>query len=759
MSFLTGSQPRVIPEFTGLQVNTSVQVIPIPIIYGSPKIPINLIYYNGFQAKLASQGDGGGKGILTGGKGGSQQVEYFATVILALGEGLIPKVLMIFQDQEVWTPATFPTNGAFYFGGDGVSAPWSYITANWPQDARTYKNTAYYGFSNGQLDSSATVPQINLVVQGLLAGTSPLNNSIVHITTGQYDSNGNPISFIGDISLGDADADPAQVIYDYLTNSRYGATFPIAFIDTTSLFTSTSGFNPLIGDSALSTYCQAIGLAWSVVLNNAESANSRLERWSKNLNVAPVWNGAKLRFIPYWDAFNSNNPGWDSTNGVAKKYFSPFLSPIVTITLDQILQSEDKGEDPITWSRKDPLEVYNTVRIDFKDRANFWNDAPIEAKDEAHIELFGPRIDNIGLADEFSLSTYANTAAQMLLRRNIAVLRNFTWKMGPLWGWLDPMDVVAIPDPSNYSSTLLVRLTSIEDDESENITVMAEEFTPGSQSPTIIPVSPTTPPNMGLSNIPASVSTTPVMFAPTLDMLTSTGFAGPQWVFGASGARNGILDPMWGGVNIWVSLDNISYQWIGTLTGASTIGTITAPLPGYGGANPDIIDILTVNLSESDGGLPTVSDQAAVAGYTTCVLQDASGFEILMYTTATLVGPFTYALTGLYRGFYGTTPRFFGAGSRFLYIGGAITGVGLNSATSFFEVALPPAYVGKTFWVKPQSFNIFNTTTQELIDTVAYQYVATSPTPVPPAPPPLIAPTYRRRIGLKSVAGPRRKRN
>src|SRR5579859_4339073 len=160
MRNLFGSTPKVIPEFTGLQVNTSVQVLPIPIAYGSPRMSINLIYFNGFQSKLVKQ-SGGGKGILGGGKGGANQVEYFATIIMALGEGLIPEIKIIYQDQEVWTPDTFPTNGAFYFGGDGVSPPWSFVEANWPQDARTYKDTAYYGFSNAQLDSSATVPQIN----------------------------------------------------------------------------------------------------------------------------------------------------------------------------------------------------------------------------------------------------------------------------------------------------------------------------------------------------------------------------------------------------------------------------------------------------------------------------------------------------------------------------------------------------------------------------------------------------------------------
>src|SRR5882762_2002902 len=97
MSFLFGSTPKVIPEFTGLQVNTAVQVLPVPIIYGAARVPINLIYYNGFNVQNVQAS--GGKGVLTGGKGGGTIVEYFATIILAIGEGIIPGVYIIYQDQ------------------------------------------------------------------------------------------------------------------------------------------------------------------------------------------------------------------------------------------------------------------------------------------------------------------------------------------------------------------------------------------------------------------------------------------------------------------------------------------------------------------------------------------------------------------------------------------------------------------------------------------------------------------------------------
>ncbi len=91
---------------------------------------------------------------------------------MAVGEGVVNNVRVIYQDQAVYTPGDYPTNGAFFFIGDDTQAPWSFIEGNWPQDARGYKDTAYYGFPNAQLDSSATVPQISLVASGPSSGSS-----------------------------------------------------------------------------------------------------------------------------------------------------------------------------------------------------------------------------------------------------------------------------------------------------------------------------------------------------------------------------------------------------------------------------------------------------------------------------------------------------------------------------------------------------------------------------------------------------------
>jgi hypothetical protein len=731
MAFLFQSTPKIIPEFTGLQVNTSVQVLPIPIIWGAPRCSVNLIYYNGFNVQKKPTSSG--KGILTGGKT-SQQVEYFATLILAIGEGVLDTPYIIFQDAGAYIPSNYPGSISWFTGTD-TQMPWSVVVAKWPADARPYKDTAYIAVDNGQIDSSATIPQVNIVPRGLLSHTSPLQNTTINITTGQYDANGKPISYIGPIQLQDVDADPAAVIYDFLTNSRYGAGFPSALIDGAALFTSSAGFTPT-GDAALSTYCQAVGLAWSVILNNVEPGNSVLERWTKNMTVAGVWNGALLRFIPYWDSPVSANPGYDSGNPLAigVKYFVPSVPTVVTLTLDHILESDKPDEPPIKFSRKNPWDVYNHVRMNFRDRMNFFNDNSAEVQNEPLVEAYGPRVDTIGQADEYSLFAYANVAVQITLARFTSIRRTFTFKLSPVWGFLDPMDVVSIPDPTDWTKSVLVRIQSITDDTEENSTVEAEEFRPGLISPASVailnPIA-TAPPNQGAINAPVFSAARPVMFEPTSAMLTATGRAVPAGIIGTTGLVGGVFDPNWGGVKVWVSLDDLSYQYAGTLVGPSQYGSLSAPLPPAGST-------LSVDLRLSNATLGSYSAAAASMGASLCVVQDASGWELVAYTTATLTGPNQFNLTGLYRGMYGTTARLFALGSQFLFVG---------KGANVFEDALPPQYVGTTIWVKLQSFNVFLGYEQPLSDCLPWEYVPGGTTPPARLPPMIRADVGRRRGG------------
>ncbi len=687
------------PELTGLQIQTAVNVLPIPIVYGAPRIPMNVIYVNGFKA--VAQKQSGGKGLLSGGKsGGTTGYKYFATFIGAFCEGTVGQLIVIFDDQQTYTPTTAPPGKVFQlFTGTPTQVPWTVVSGTWPSDAFAYKDTAYCGFYNWPLDSTATIPQLNVVLQGVFTATSPLNLYTAPNATTWF-----------------LDADPAQCILDFLTNATYGAGFPSSLIDTTTLLTGSGGLNPAVGDAALSTYCQAVGLAWSVVINNAEPASSILERWCKNLVVAPVWTGYSLKFIPYYDSFIGTNPGWNSGAGIPLKYYAPNIPVLVDLTDDDFIQTS-QGDDPLIATRSDVIDVKNTVRIDFRDRYNLFNDNVSEAKDENLIDVVGPRIDRVGTADEFSFLGYASLSAQLQLQRNVAIRNTYSFKLGMRFCWLDPMDIVTITDATLGLSKFAVRIRSIEEDEKGILTILAEEFPAGAASATVFAHQTNTPPTSLQFNLVPPLVNTPIIFEPTNLMLTAESEPVPVVAIAVSGGPLGTFDPNWGGCFIWVSDDNVTYVQLPQVQiGPSRMGLTTSGLTSYAGGNPQVGSTLGVDLRESNSTLENFTAAQAASGLSLCAIADPTTgeFELIGYETATLTGPNQYTLSPIYRGLYGTVACTKVSGLQFCRVDDLVT-----------QAPLPTGFIGKQIWVKLPSFNIFGLETQDISTVVAYTYTPT----------------------------------
>lgn len=702
MGFLRKGSKINVPELTGLQIQTSVNALPIPIVYGCPRIPMNIIYADGFRG--VPQKSSGGKGILSGGKGATTGYKYYATFIGAGCEGPVGDILAIYDDQQVYNLTNAPP-GKIYVGFTGDQTdPWSYIQSVFPSEAVTYKDTAYIGFQDYPLDSSGTIPQLNFVVKGNLQGTCPLNADDPHFISGDQTC---------------MDADPAECIIDLLTNPTYGANFPAAFLDITgSLRTTGAGYDPGSGDAMLSTYCQAVGLGYSVVLNNAEAASSILERWCKNLGVAIVWTGTILRFIPYWDTFDGENPGYSGPpfSSVPRKYYNPAaqITTIINFGPASFIQS-GQGEDPVVVTRVDPNDAKNVVRVDYRDRDNIYNDIPAEVSDENQIELYGRRVDDMATGDEFTKKEYAYVSAQVQLQRYIAIRNTYTFKLDLRWCFLDPMDVVELTEPGIGLDHFSVRIRSIEEDDKGILTIIAEEFPLGAASPVAIEAQASAPPTANLTNTPAPKVNPPVIFEPTSAYMTAFSQPSPTIAIAASGGPSGTFDANWGGCIVNVSSDNVSYADVGTINGPSRMGVSTNILGAYVGSNPDTGHTLSVDLSESGGTLVSVTDAQAAAGVSLFALVEADGsYEFIAYTTATLTGPNTYDLTGLYRGLYNTTACSHPAGNGFAYVDNFI-----------FQGPLPLASVGTTVYVKLQSFNTYHNQTEDISDCDVYTYTPT----------------------------------
>jgi hypothetical protein len=725
------------PQYTGLQIQTAVNTLPVPIVWGESKIAPNVVWYNNFQTQNGGKGSGGGKGGLFN---TNSTPTYSAAVIMALCEGQITGINQVWKNQSVYSLSEL---GLSLFYGSTPQTVWSYIESAYPSEALAYQGTAYVCSSDYSLGAAATLDNHDFEVQGIFYGSG----------------------------VNGLDADPAQIVNDFLTNAQYGAGFPAASIDATTLFGSG-------GDASFQTYCKAVGIGLSPALIDQEKASSILDRWLKLTNTAAVWSGGKLKFIPYGDsstAFGtnvtvtqlreigevasggSNPPGitvcaspffvadggvtyansgtpltfignaWPSAAGtygispngtytfaegdegthveisftyaVAASYL-PNVTPIYNLDDDDF--KIENNEDPLQVSRSDPYQAYNVWRLECADRDNAYNLTSVESRDQNAVERYGMRIAPTVTAHEICDTNAGLISGQLALQRAVYV-RN-TYKLRLSWEYclLDPMDIVTVSDSILGLSGAPVRIAEIEEDENGFLSVTAEEFPLGVATATLYATQPVTNNPLNRAAVPRPVNT-PVIFEPPKALVAT-----PQLWIAASGGSGSAADPNWGGCNVWISTDGGSYVQIGTIEGAATMGVLTAALPSYSGSNPDNTDTLAVNLAESGGVLSTVTTLDAKLGNTLCVVDS----ELLSYTTATLTAANKYSLTGLYRGLYGTAIASHSSGTAFAFLNG----------NGIFKYNLPAQYVGVELYIKLQSFNVFGGGAQSLSSCTAYTY-------------------------------------
>jgi Putative phage tail protein len=737
--FRTGAkQAAVPPDYTGLQIQTAVNALPVPIVWGESKLAPNVIWYNNFQS-FPAQGGGGGKGGIFGG-GTATGYTYTASIIMALCEGPIGAINQIWRGQSVYTLAGL---GLSLFIGTTPQSEWSYLATAYPAQALAYQGTAYVCAANYNLSDSATLDNHNFEVRGLFYGTG---------------ANG-------------VDADPAEVVGDFLTSAQYGIGFPESSIAATTLYGSG-------GDASYQTYCAAVGLALSPALNDQEQASSILARWLQLTNTAAVWSGGLLKFIPYGDTatvagavqnasisvvlpaagtfttptpqvyvtlpsrfvadlgvkysvsgtafryIGSGTPSAagtyaispngtyvfavaDENAGVTISYqyssassFVPDVTPIYNLDDDDF--KADDGEDPLQVTRSDPYQAYNVWRLEIAERVNAYNLTTVESRDENAIELYGMRIASAVTAHEICDPNVALISGQLMVQRAVYIRNTYKFRLSWEYCLLDPMDLVTVSDSILGLSNAPIRITEIEEDENGLLQITAEEFPLGAATATLYATQPVSNAPINRNLVPDPVNA-PIIFEPPSALVGSTA---QVWI-AASGGLSGVADPNWGGAFVWLSLDGSSYFQIGTIVAPARQGVLTAALPVFGGTNPDTADTLAVNMAESGGVLASAT---ALDAQLTSTLSFVDG-ELLSYQTATLTSANNYSLTTMYRGLYGTAASAHSAGAPYTRLDSAV-----------FEYDLPPQYVGQTLYIKLQSFNVFGGGVQELSSCTAYTY-------------------------------------
>jgi hypothetical protein len=188
----------------------------------------------------------------------------------------------------------------------------------------------------------------------------------------------------------------------------------------------------------------------------------------------------------------------------------------------------------------------------------------------------------------------------------------------------------------------------------------------------------------------------PMLFNPP-SVITEGGLE--AWAAVSGGAN-------WGGCNVWVSLDGgDNYAEAGSIEQAARYGRLwNADFPSH--ADPDTADTLHVDLGMSNGVLTSAANAAADQGATLCLVDN----ELVCFSTATLTQANRYDLTGyIRRGYLGTPISLHGVTAPLVRLDGAPAIIPFN-----------PAQVGKTVYVKFQSFNLWGRALQSLADCNAY---------------------------------------
>jgi hypothetical protein len=325
----------------------------------------------------------------------------------------------------------------------------------------------------------------------------------------------------------------------------------------------------------------------------------------------------------------------------------------------------------------------------------------VEARDQSQIELYGVRVGTTiqahEICDEINVGPIV---AQTILQRQLYVRAHYAFKLSWEYCLLDPMDIVTINDANLGLSACPVRIVALEEDEKGLIAVTAEELTAGVSTPVLYSVASTTGSvvNRGVAAAPVNA---PLIFEPPAAL---TGGGAQIWV-GASGGANGVADPNWGGANVWLSLDDVSYSQIATIAQPLRQGQLTATLPAASGW--DTTDALNVGLAESGATLSGATAAAAQQGATRSLVDS----EILAYESATLTSANAYALTDLQRGLYGTAGAAHAVGAPFAR---------LDQAVVAYD--LPANFIGQTLFFKFQSFNLFGAGVQDLSTCEAYPF-------------------------------------
>jgi hypothetical protein len=488
-------------KLAGMAIQTSLLGQPITLGWGRGRTSCNLADFVNFQAIPHTTTT-----RTSGGKGGSSSTSettytYSASVILAIcdtfGSGILG-INAVYKDAATFSGAgALAAAGLSLANGASTQTPWAYLTSFYPSHALSYRGIAYAYAQDYDLGDTATLANHGFEVDFAI----------------QLDHAG-----------GVYDADPKEIISDFLTNAAYGVP---------------GWTSSLLGDlSDYSLYCRANNLLLSPVVDQQIQGAEFLRRILDETNSDCFWSEGVLKIKPFGDASAT-------AHGVT---WNPDLTPIYD------LSDDDFEDDEIVLELVDQIDAKNYVSVEFLDRSNEYNTALTTAYDLDDVVTFGRRqMDPLEWHDICDAGI-ARLAAQLKLQRVLFVNGKAHFDLPMDFIGLEPMDYVTLSTDSDelQLDRLLVMLEQIDEDEDgEDVLHLSAELVPGHTASAALYASHIASGfRPDLEADPGNVAT-PILFnAPT--SLAPNGFEAWAAVCG--------VNAEWGGAFVWVSFDGTNYN-------------------------------------------------------------------------------------------------------------------------------------------------------------------------------------------------------
>jgi hypothetical protein len=540
-----------------------------------------------------------------------------------------------------YAAATSPLAQSGFTLFDGSqTAGWGYLTSKHPGQDLVHRFLAKVANSKIDLGESGQMPNFQWEVAGLL------------LYPGQLDSN------------------PKDIINFLLTDPVFGAQFPSANLDALTQY---------------SNWCVANGLFLSPTYEAQRTFAECVQELCDITNAAPFDSEGKLKIVPYGDKTVLGN-------GVT--YTPP--APIYDLTRDDFIA--DPGTPPIDVIPISKQDIWNSVSVEYLNRASDYNPDVVPESDAAQIELYGLRKQDPVKYHAITQKTVAALVANMMLNKQTRDHFVYKFKLGVQYDLLEPMDLSTITLAELAYNKKPVRFTSITENDDRTFDMEAVDFPYASATGTLYPKGEGAGSETNNNNDPGDV-TTPFIYEPPA-RATQDGLGNEVWVgtYGASAD--------WGGADVWLSNDNNNYRLVGSIPGKVRSGITASTLAAA--ADPDTTHTVDVDLSTSGGALINATATDCDNFRSMMLLNN----ELISFQDVTLLGANQYRLgTRLRRGVYGTPIASHALSERAVRIDDNI-----------LKLKFKAEDVGQQFYLKFTSYNTFGRAEQQVANVTAYTF-------------------------------------